>query len=264
MNSYVAFILVAAFAGAIPVLVNAAAPTGLAPTGTLRAAYIAANTAQAVQDKASGEFRGVSADIVRELGRRDGVPVTIAPLASAAAVLGAVQNGDADIGFIAPNAERVGVVLYTRPYMRVLQTFLVKTDSPLRSVRELDQPGNTLGANSADSMALHLKTNFRQARVLESPDFSMREAAEWLAEGRVIAFGGSRQRMGAATRGMPDLRLLADNLYGVPQTIAVAPGSAELQSRLDAVLDELRASGFIERALQRSGVDGVEVADAEL
>jgi polar amino acid transport system substrate-binding protein len=262
MKPAVFLMLMAALGIATTARTEAAAPAGLAPSGTLRAVYIAANTAQAVQDKTSGEVRGASADIARELARREGVPVTITPLGSAAAVLGAVQNGAADIGFVAPNAERVGVVLYTQPYMRVLQTFLVKADSPLQSVRDLDRPGNTVGANVGDSMALYLKTNFKQARLLESPDFSMREAAGWLADGRVIAFGGGRQRLGAATRGMPGLRLLTDNLYGVPQTIAVAADRPDLQKRLDAVLDELRTSGFIQRALQNSGVDGVEVAAA--
>jgi len=82
-----------------------AADPVLAPTGTLRAAYIVANLAQARLDPNTGAITGVVADITRELGRRAGVPVTIAPLATASAVLQAVSSNNADIGFVAPNPE---------------------------------------------------------------------------------------------------------------------------------------------------------------
>jgi len=88
----------------------------------------------------TGTVTGVIADITREMGRRAGVPVTISPLPTASAVLQAVRSGDADIGFVAPNPERTGIVLYSQTYMLVQQSALVRADSPLRSVRELDRP----------------------------------------------------------------------------------------------------------------------------
>lgn len=96
-----------------------AADRVLAPTGTLRAAYIVANVAQARLDSGTGAITGVVADITRELGRRAGVPITITPLPTAAAVLEAVRTDAADIGFVAPNPERTGVVLYSQTYMLV-------------------------------------------------------------------------------------------------------------------------------------------------
>jgi len=238
----------------------AGAEPGIAPTSTLRVAYIVSNLAQAVKDPATGEFRGVSADIARELGRRNQVPVRILPLATAAAVLAAVQQAQADIGFVAPNPERMGVVLYSQPYMLVQQTCLVRDNSPLTTVRELDRPGRKVGANTGDSVALYLKTHFTQATVVESPDYTLKEGATWLADGTVDAFAGNRQRLRVSTQGMPGLRLLADNLYGVPQAIAVANEKPGFVTALNGAIDELRASGFLRAAVDRSGVDGIEVA----
>ena len=101
-----------------------AADPMLAPSGTLRAAYIVANLAQARLDPATGVITGVSADIARELGRRADVPVTITQLPTAAAVIEAVRSGAADIGFVAPNPERTGLVLYSQTYMLVQQSAL--------------------------------------------------------------------------------------------------------------------------------------------
>src|SRR5262245_42984149 len=72
----------------------------LAATGTLKAVYLANNPAQAVRDPASGEIRGASADLARELGTRLNVPVLITPSASPQTVIDAVAKGEANIGFV--------------------------------------------------------------------------------------------------------------------------------------------------------------------
>ena len=83
------------------------------------------------------------------------------------------------------------------------------------------------------------------ARIRATPDYSLREAARWLQNGTVVAFAGGRQRLAAGARNMPGLRLLADNLYGVPQTIAVPLDRADRLALVNAALDELRANSFL-------------------
>ena len=240
-----------------------AADPVLAPTGTLRAAYIVANLAQARLDPGTGAITGVVADIARELGRRAGIAVTITPLPTAAAVLGAVQSGAADIGFVAPNPERTGVVLYSQTYMLVQQSALVPAHSPLQSVRELDRPGQVIGVNTDDSVGVWLHERLTAARIRATPDYSLREAVQWLQDGTVVAFAGGRQRLAAGARNVPGLRLLADNLYGVPQTIAVPLDRADRLALVNAALDELRANSFLADSVARSEVDGLTAAPAE-
>jgi len=235
----------------------------LAPTGTLRAAYIVANLAQARRDPATGVVSGVVADITREFGRRAGVPVVITPLATAADVPEAVRSGSADIGFVAPNPERRGVVLYSQTYTLVQQSALVRADSNLRSVGDLAGSEQAIGVNSDDSVGVWLQERLGSARVRKTPDYTLREAVRWLNDGTVIAFAGNRQRLAENTRGMRGLRLLPDNFYGSPQTIAVPLDRSDRLKWINAALDELRASGFLERSVARSGVDGLEVAPAD-
>ena len=241
-----------------------AADPVLAPTGTLRAAYIVANLAQARLDPGTGAITGVVADITRELGRRVGVPVAIAPLPTAAAVLEAVRTGAADIGFVAPNPERTGVVLYSQTYMLVQQSALVRTDSPLHSVRELDRPGQIIGINTDDSVGVWLQERLTAARVRATPDYSLRDAVQWLQDGTVVAFAGGRQRLASGTQNAQGLRLLDDNFYGVPQTIAVQLDRRDRLQLVNAALDELRANGFLADAVARSGVQGLTVAPVDM
>ena len=240
-----------------------AADPVLAPTGTLRAAYIVANLAQARLDPATGTVTGVVADIARELGRQAGVPVTITPLPTASAVLEAVRSNDADIGFVAPNPERAGVVLYSQTYMLVQQSALARADSPLQSVRELDRPGNVIGINTDDSVGVWLQQQLKAATVRATPDYSLRTAVQWLQDGSIVGFAGGRQRLSAGTRDIPDVRMLADNFYGVPQSIAAPLERADRLALVNTSLDELRANGFLADSVARSNVNGLTVAPAQ-
>ncbi len=113
----------------------------LAPSGTLRAVFLANNPAQAVRDPASGEIRGASADLARELGRRLNVPVALAPSASPQSVIDAVAKGDADIGFVAYAPSRTGTVEFSQTYMLVRQSFLVPDASHPEIRRRYRQGG---------------------------------------------------------------------------------------------------------------------------
>ena len=58
----------------------------------------------------------------------------------------------------------------------------------------------------------------------------------------------------------PGTRLLDDSLFGVPQTIIVAKGRSEALTLLNRFLDDLRASGFLQSAIEKSGIIGIEAA----
>ena len=103
----------------------------IAPGSTLRAAYLGTNPAQAMRDPATGEFRGPAYDLARELARRNNVPLEFKPIASPPAVIEAVKNGEADIGFVAYEATRLGTVEFSQTYMLVRQSFLVLDGSPI-------------------------------------------------------------------------------------------------------------------------------------
>ena len=128
------------------------------------------------------------------------MPVTITPLPTAAAVIEAIRSGAADIGFVAPNPERTGLVLYSQPYMLVQQSALVRADSPFRSINELDRAGQVIGINIDDSVGVWLQQHLTAARVRATPDYTLRDAVQWLQNGEVVAFAGGRQRLSSGTR----------------------------------------------------------------
>jgi polar amino acid transport system substrate-binding protein len=231
-----------------------------AGAGALRAAYLSANPAHAVQDPAGGELRGVAVDLARELARRRGVAATLMGLDSPQSVLDAVRDGKADIGFVAYNPERAGPVEFSQPYLLVQQTFLVASGSTIRSIADLDRAGRKVGATKGDSIALYLRRNLKQAELVELPALSPAEVIQRLGDGAVDAFGANRQRLTDFLRGAAGVRLLPDDLYGVEQTIVVPAGRRDALEALNLFIDEARRSGFIDASIRRSGVIGIAVA----
>lgn len=254
MKRFAALAFLAALA-----IAPATAAEGLTPTGTLRAVYLAGNPAQAVQDMATGAIRGVSADLARELAKRLGAPVEIKPVANPQAVIDAVAAAAADIGFVAFAPSRTGTVEFSQTYMHVQQSFLVPESSPIRAIADIDRAGLKIAGSRNDSITLYMKRKFRAARVAEI-DPAPAEIGRLFAAREIDAFGANRQRLTNLMKGIPGLRLLPGSLFGVPQTIVVGKGKAEALAAINRFLDEMRATGFIARAIEASGIVGIEVA----
>ena len=240
---------------------SALAASDVAPSGTLRAVYLATNPAQAVRDPANGEIRGASADLARELAKRLNVPLKLEPSANPATVIEAIAKGDADIGFVAYAPERVGTVEFSQTYMLVQQSFIVPENSPIKSVKDIDRKELRISGGKGDSVTLYLARNLKEAKLVETNN-TPADAKQKLAAHEIDAFGANRQRLTTMLRDMPGYRLLPDSLFGVTQTIAVPKGKPEALAEVNRFIDDMRASGFLADAIKRSGIVGLEAAPA--
>jgi polar amino acid transport system substrate-binding protein len=240
---------------------SAALASDIAPTGSLRAAYLGNNPAQAVRDPVSGEIRGASADLARELGRRINAPVTLIPSTSPQAVIDAVSKGEADIGFVAYAPSRTGTVAFSQTYMLVRQSFLVPENSPIRSVTDIDQPGRRIAGGKGDSITLFLARTLKHAKLIET-DNSPADTKQKFANGEIDAFGANRQRLTNMAAEMPGYRLLPDNIFDVPQTIILPKDKPQILAEVNRFIDDVRGSGFLAAAIERGHIPGVEIAPA--
>jgi len=249
-------LIIAALLGA---LVAPASANDIAPGGTLRAAYIGSNPAQATRDPVTGVTRGPSYDLTVELGKRLGIPVDVKPVAGPAAVIAAVSGGEADIGFIAYEPSRAGAIEFSQTYLLVQQGFMVLDGSSIKAIADIDRPGQKIAGVRDDSISLYLRRNLKQATLVEIAN-NPPETKRMLAGKEIDAFGASRPRLSGLTAETPGTRLLPDNLFGVPQTVILPKGKAAALEAVNRFIDEARASGLLKASIERSGIAGLEVA----
>ncbi len=231
-----------------------------APTGTLRAAFIAVNPVQATLDPASGEARGPAADLVRELARRQGISFTIAGVPRVQDVIESVKTGAADIGFVAFDPVRAVEVDFSQPYSWAHNTYLVLAGSSLRSVAEVDRPGLRTGVGARDAGDYFLTRTLKHAELRRNPTEALTEALGMLGAGEGDAYAANRHRLTAVASQAPGLRVLPDNFYAVEQAIIVAKGHPARLEIVDRFSEEARGTGFIRAAIERAGLVGVVVA----
>jgi polar amino acid transport system substrate-binding protein len=240
--------------------VAAGALAELVPGGTLRATFISTNPVQARTDPKTGEVKGPAADLARELGRRLGVPVTIAGAQGVNGVLASVRDGKADIGFLAYDPVRAKEVDYSQTYALAQNTYLVLENSPLRSLSEIDHKGIRIGVTEGDTADLVLTRTLKNAELWRNKGGDMDAAHRALQSREISAYATNRQRLHELSQRHQGLRLLAENFYGVEQSIIVQKGNARLLQAIERFLDEARSSGLIASAIARSGIVGLDVA----
>jgi polar amino acid transport system substrate-binding protein len=230
----------------------------IAPGGnTLRAVYLSTNPAQAIRDPVTGEARGASASLARELAARHNLSLEFKPLPGPPDVIEAVRSGTADIGFVAYEATRLGTVAFSRTYMLVRQSFLVPQRSSIRTTGEVDTEGVKVGGTRNDSITLCMKRIFKQAAVVELASDS--EVGNAFAAGVIDAFAANRHRLTTLSKTASATRLLPDDLFYVPQAIIVPRERPAALEAVNAFLDDVHASGLLRRAIEDGGAIGVMV-----
>jgi polar amino acid transport system substrate-binding protein len=239
---------------------GAALAAELVPQGTLRATFISTNPVQAKADPATGEVKGPAADLARELGKRLGVPVNIKGANGVNGVLASVKNGEADIGFLAYDPVRAKEVDYSQTYALAQNTYLVLDGSPLRSIGEIDRTGMRIGVTEGDTADLVLTRTLKNAELWRNKGGDMEIAFRALQAKEIAAYATNRQRLHELSQRHAGLRLLAENFYGVEQSIIVKKGNTKLLETIETFLDEARSSGLVASAIARSGIVGLDVA----
>src|SRR5262249_5573474 len=231
----------------------------MAPTGTLRATFIASNPVQAVTDPTTGEGRGPAAELTRGMASQLGTPVKITAVQAVAAVTNSVTNAEADIGFVAYDAERAKEVDFSQTYSLAQNTYAVLDHSPIRSIDDIDQPGIRVGVAARDAGDLFLTRTLKHAKLERNQGGNLDTALAKLKAGEIDAYAANRQRLSAFAARLPEIRLLPDNFYGVEQAIILPKGNVGLAA-VNSFLDEARTSGLIAAAIERAGLVGVDVA----
>lgn len=232
--------------------------TQLAPSGTLRAAINFGNPILAVKDAISGEPRGVSVDLARELGKRLGVPVELISFAAAGKVVEAVKDAQVDVAFVAIDPVRGADMLQTPPYVIIEGAYLVRNESPIKSNAEVDRTGNRVAVGGGSVYDLYLTREVKAATLQRAPT-SPAMVDFFLAQGLEVA-AGVKQQLQADAKRLPGLRLLDGRFMVIQQAMSLPKGREAGARYVTSFVEEMIASGFVAAALARHGIEGAAVA----
>lgn len=214
---------------------------------------------QYLKDAATGEIRGVWVEVARALAAHIGVALTIIELSNPDQLQACLATGACDVGAMGYDPTRAPQVGgFTPPFMRVDYSFLVPAGSPIQSFAQADQRGVRIAAVSNHSSTLTLSRKLTRAEQVgtATPD----EAFELLRSGRVDAWASIRPTLLEFSVKLPGSRVLADS-YGANWPALVVPKGQDARlAYLSEFVEEAKASGMVQQAIERSGYAGYQVA----
>jgi len=228
----------------------------LAPTGVLRAGINMSNFLLVTGRDAAGDPDGVSPGLARAIAERLGVPVRYMPYPRPGELADAV--GDWDIGLIGAEPQRAEKIAFTAAYAEIEATYLVRGDSPITTIEQVDQPGIRIAVTARAAYDLWLERNIHQAKLLraESLDGAF---ALFQAQGLEV-LAGLRPRLLTDAAALPGARILEGRFTVVQQAIGTARGHLAAAAWLRDFVEEAKASGLVARLIAQHAPPGLSVA----
>lgn len=228
----------------------------LAPTGVLRAGINMSNFLLVTRRDAAGDPEGVSPDMARAIAERLGVPIRYIPYPRPGELADAV--GSWDIGLIGAEPQRAEKIAFSAAYAEIEATYLVRADSPITTLEQVDRPGHRIAVTARAAYDLWLERNITQAQLLraESLDSAFalfqREGLEVLA--------GLRPYLLSDAQALPGARILEGSFTTVQQAIGTARANAAAAAFLAEFVEDAKASGLVASLIARHKVRGLSVA----
>ncbi|EJL03253.1 hypothetical protein PflQ2_2293 [Pseudomonas fluorescens Q2-87] len=228
-------------------------------TGVLRASINVGNPILARLDD-SGHAAGVSVDLAEAFAAQLGLQLELHVFESAGRSVEAVSQGQADFGFFAIDPLRAEQLAFSEPYVLIEGCYLVRDDSPLGDIAQVDNPGIELVVGEGSAYDLHLTRELKRAAIIRSPT-SPTVVEIFLARGADVA-AGVKQQLELDARRFTGLRLLPGSFMQIRQAMGVPHTyGREAAERLRQFVEWAKASGFVAEAIKRHGIVGATVAD---
>jgi polar amino acid transport system substrate-binding protein len=230
----------------------------LAPTGRLRVALQQANPLNVIEDPASGETTGVAFDLGNELARRLGVPFEPVLYPSVGALLDSGKTGAWDVAFVGFSPARAEEWDFTGLHLEVEFGYLVPPDSVISSMAEVDLPGIRVAVqenSGPDAFFSRTLGNVTMVRTASNP-------AAWAAvqAGDADAMASIKPVLFELSNGAPGSRVLDDRPGIDPHAMAMPQGRDQGITYAGGFIEDAKAEGLVQAAIERAGVRGVVVA----
>lgn len=229
----------------------------LAPRGPLRAAINFGNTVLAQRGPTLDGSGGVSVAISRELARRLGTTAELIAYDGAGDVVADAKNDVWDVAFMAIDPAREKDVAFTAPYVLIEGGYMVRDDSPLRHADDVDRDGIRMTVGERSAYDLYLTRTIRHATIHREP--TSLEGIEVFLRDRYDVAAGVKASLALYASHHPGLRLLEGRFMVIEQAMVTVRGP-QARASIAALIEELKASGFVARELAATGQSDAVVA----
>jgi len=205
-------------------------------------------------------MQGIAVDLARELARQLGVPFEPVRYEAVSKMLDGAKVGDWDVSFLGFEQSRTAQIDFTPAYAVVGSGYMVPAGSPIRSIGDVDKPGIRIAVSQRSAQDVFVTKNIKQAQLVRVTQVP--EGLKLMMAGKVDAVVGNRTQLLDAANEMPGSRVLEGSLFDVGQSMGIPKGRPAGTAYARNFVEYAKSSGLVQKAIDRSGLRGVNVAPA--
>jgi polar amino acid transport system substrate-binding protein len=213
---------------------------------------------QYTKDPVTGELRSVWVEIARALAMRIGVQVVFLERPTPSEAVACLKAGACDLLFL-PFDTRAGEVGgFSSPFIEFDFTYLVPDGSLIQSIADADRPGIRIAVVRNHASTAALNRVLKQAKLVyaETPDPTF----DLLRTGDADVMASARSTLLEYSTKLPGSRVLKDRYGATLSRLVVPKDQAGWLEYVSEFVEEAKASGLVQQAIDRVGPRGVQVA----
>lgn len=208
------------------------------------------------RESATGALAGFGIELARRFAADQGRTLVLQEYDAPPAVVRALNDDDCDVAFLGLDPGRGVDVDFSPPYLRADFTFLVKAESRIEGISDVDRPGRRVAVVRDHAMEFALRRKLLRAdRVFaRTPD----DAFKMIQAGDADILAGIRPGLLRYAGLLPGSRVLEDRYGENVVALAVAKGRGDWLAAVNRFVLDARRSGLFQRIIQATGLAGVE------
>jgi len=203
------------------------------------------------KDPATGEVGGMAMDLARALAAGLGIAVVPVEYPTPGEVVEGLTAGACDVAFLVVDPSRAALVDFSPPYVERDFTYLVPADSAIRSVADADQPGVRIAVVRTHASEFALSCIVQHAELVRTDVLDA--AFDLLRSGQVDCLASARQDLRKYATHLHGARVLEGRYGSSVAAMAVPKGHPGWLAYISAFVEEAKASGLVQRAIERAG-----------
>jgi polar amino acid transport system substrate-binding protein len=213
---------------------------------------------QFIKDPKTGELKGVWAEMAKALAARIGVQLVLLEHATPPQAVECLKSGACDLLFLPFDARAANVGDFSPPIFQFDYTLLVPADSAIRGVADADQPGIRIAAVRNHASTMTLTPLLKQAQLIyaDTPDPTF----DLLRTGQAGAMASARPTLLDYSTRLAGSRVLADRYGANINRMVVPKGHAARLAYVSEFVEEAKALGLVQKAIDQAGPRGAAVA----
>ena len=232
----------------------------LAPEGVLRVAVAvgpAASAVWCVKDEKSGEARGVTISLAKEIAKRTGLRLELIEFSSSGDIVANSDTGFWTLSFVPVDDHRRAVLGVGPSYYVGVSTYLAQQDA-LKTVGDVDQKG-VRAAGIAGTATLRSAQKTLKNITIEAIA-TLDEATSKFERGELDAIALGKESILSMLPGLHGCHAVEGHFHEAGTAIVVPKSNLHALEAADRIMAEMKKDGTVRGVFDQNNMDHAEVA----